>query len=153
MAAYWLLKSEPGDYSFDDLERDGHAVWDGVKNAVALRNLREVRPGDLAFFYHTGKEKAIVGVARIESEAYPDPDADDDRLLVFDISPTERLPRPVSLAEIKGDAEFAGWELVRLPRLSVMPVPESLWSRTLAMSRRNAPAARRANAVMSPQPF
>lgn len=136
MGSYWLLKSEPGDYSYDDLERDGRVVWDGVKNAVALRNMREVQPGDLAFFYHTGKEKAIVGIARIESGAYPDPEVDDDRLVVFDLSPGERLPRPVSLAEIKGDAEFADWELARLPRLSVMPVPEALWSRALAMSGR-----------------
>jgi predicted RNA-binding protein with PUA-like domain len=133
--AYWLLKSEPGDYSFEDLEREGHAVWDGVKNAAALKHMRQARPGDRAFFYHTGKEKAIVGIARLESEAYPDPEQADERLLVFEVSPQERLPRPVTLARIKSEASFREWELVRVPRLSVMPVPGETWKRILEMSR------------------
>lgn len=136
MAAYWLLKSEPGEYSYDDLERDGRAVWDGVANNLALKHMRQVAPGDLAFFYHTGRERAIVAIARVESEAYPDPERDDDRLVVFDLAPEKRLKRPVTLDEIKARDEFEDWELVRIPRLSVMPVPENLWSRVLEMAGR-----------------
>ncbi len=135
MPGYWLLKSEPGDYSYDDLERDRRAVWDGVKNPVALKHMRRVRPGDLAFFYHTGKQKAIVGIARVETEAYRDPDHDDRRLVVFDISPKQRLQQPVTLSRIKSRKRFGDWELVRVPRLSVMPVPQETWTQILEMSR------------------
>jgi predicted RNA-binding protein with PUA-like domain len=137
--AYWLLKSEPGEYSFEDLEREGRAVWDGVKNPLALKNMRQVRPGDRAFFYHTGKEKAIVGIARVETEAYPDPEQANKKLLVFEVSPQERLSQPVTLAHIKSEASFRGWELVRVPRLSVMPVPGDTWKRILEMSRPQDP--------------
>jgi predicted RNA-binding protein with PUA-like domain len=133
LAGYWLLKSEPDDYSYDDLKREGRAVWDGVANNLALKHIRQVQPGDEAFFYHTGKERAIVGVVRVETEAYPDPDEDDDRLVVFDVTAARRLSRPVTLKEIKEDEAFEGWELVRIPRLSVMPVPADLWSRVLEM--------------------
>lgn len=132
----WLLKSEPDDYSFADLEREGRAVWDGVRNAVALKHIRAVKPGDQAFFYHTGKEKAIVGIARVETEPYPDPHGDDERLAVFELSASRRLAAPVSLAQVKASGEFDSWELVRVPRLSVMPVPAAVWSRVLEMSRR-----------------
>lgn len=135
MPAYWLLKSEPGDYSFDDLEREGRAVWDGVKNPSALKHMRQVRPGDRALFYHTGEEKAIVGITRVETEAYPDPEQADERLVVFEVSPQERLPQPVTLSRIKSEARFRGWELVRVPRLSVMPVPGETWKQILQMSR------------------
>jgi predicted RNA-binding protein with PUA-like domain len=131
----WLLKTEPGDYSYDDLEREGRAVWDGVKNPVALKHMRAMKPGDQAFFYHTGKEKTIVGIARVETAAYSDPDADDERLVVFELSPVRRLAAPVSLAQVKAAGEFKDWELVRVPRLSVMPVPGQTWTRVLAMSR------------------
>jgi predicted RNA-binding protein with PUA-like domain len=134
MSAYWLLKSEPGDYSYDDLERDGRAVWDGVRNAVALKNMRQVQPGDQAFFYHTGKERTIVGIARVESEPYPDPEAGDDRIVAFDVSPLRRLVKPIGLDTIKASGQFEGWELVRVPRLSVMPVPEEHWHRIIEMS-------------------
>jgi predicted RNA-binding protein with PUA-like domain len=132
----WLLKSEPNDYSFDDLEREQRAVWDGVKNPVALKHMRKVKPGDEAFFYHTGKEKAIIGIARIETAAYPDPEAEDGRLVVFEVSPARRLASPVTLAEVKATGDFADWELVRVPRLSVMPVSKAIWSRILAMGKR-----------------
>ncbi len=135
MASYWLLKSEPGEYSFDDLEREERVRWDGVSNALALNHMRQVRPGDKAFFYHTGKVKAIVGVARVESEPYPDPESEDERVVVFDIGPERRLAQPVTLAEIKAERVFAEWELVRMPRLSVMPVPRPLWTRVLEMSK------------------
>ncbi len=134
MPGHWLLKSEPSDYSFDDLARDKKAVWDGVRNPLALKYMRQARPGDEVFFYHTGKERAVVGIARVESEAYPDPDAGDERLVVFDVSAGELLARPVTLAEIKQSGKFGEWELVRMPRLSVMPVPGPLWSQILRMS-------------------
>jgi predicted RNA-binding protein with PUA-like domain len=133
MSAYWLLKTEPSDYSFADLEEDGRTVWDGVKNAVAQKHMRAVEAGDQVLVYHTGKEKAVVGIARIECSAYPDPHAEGS-LVTFEISPLERLPRPVTLAEIKASGEYDEWELVRLPRLSVMPVPKRIWSSIVRLS-------------------
>ncbi len=135
MARYWLLKTEPGDYSFDDLERDRRTTWDGVANNLALKHMREVRKGDRALVYHTGKEKSVVGVARIASDPYPDPDADNPRIVVFDLEPDARLGRPVPLAEIKADPRFADFALVRISRLSVMPVPAALWKRLLSMGK------------------
>ncbi len=135
MPKHWLLKSEPDDYSFEDLEREGRATWDGVKNNLALKYIRQVESGDEAFFYHTGKQRAVVGIARIETEAYADPNAKDGRLMVFDVRAGRRLARPVTLESIKSSKKFGDWELVRMPRLSVMPVPNEIWSRIIAMSR------------------
>ena len=135
MPKHWLLKSEPDDYSFEDLEREGRATWDGVKNNLALKYIRQVESGDEAFFYHTGKQRAVVGIARIETEAYDDPNAKDGRLMVFDVRAGRRLARPVTLESIKSSKKFGDWELVRMPRLSVMPVPNEIWSRIIAMSR------------------
>lgn len=132
--ANWLLKTEPTGYSWGDLERDGGTSWDGVKNNAALKHMRQMRTGDRAFIYHTGKEKALVGVARVTSDPYPDPELDDPKLVVFDLEPERRLERPVTLAEVKADPAFAEFALVRLPRLSVMPVPPALWKRLLAMA-------------------
>ena len=123
--AYWLLKTEPTDFSYSDLERHGRDLWDGVKNFAAQKNIKGMRPGDLAFIYHTGKEKSIAGVAEIVSPPYPDPGG--EKLLVVDVSPRYRLGRAVTLSEIKKDPFFSGWELVRLPRLSVMPVTGAHW--------------------------
>ncbi len=135
MARYWLLKTEPGDYSFDDLERDRRTTWDGVANNLALKHMREVREGDAALVYHTGKEKSVVGVARVASDPYPDPAAGNPKIVVFDLEPDRRLGRPVPLAEIKADARFADFSLVRISRLSVMPVPAALWKRLLSMGK------------------
>lgn len=132
--AHWLLKTEPGDYAYGDLERDGRTRWDGVSNNLALKHIRAVNPGDEAFLYHTGRERAIVGIVRIETEPYPDPNADDERIVVFDIRPLRRLRTPVTLAAVKGEESLGDWELVRIPRLSVMPVPDRVWSRILEMS-------------------
>lgn len=132
--ANWLLKTEPDAYSYADLERDGGTRWDGVKNNAALKHMRQMRSGDLAFIYHTGKEKALAGVARVTSDPYPDPDLDDPRLVVFDLAPERPLARAVTLAEVKADPVFADFALVRLPRLSVMPVPAALWKRLLKMA-------------------
>ena len=131
--AQWLLKTEPSTYSWDDLVREGKAVWDGVKNPFALNNMKAMQPDDRAFFYHTGGEKAIVGIAKIVSAAYPDPKAKDPKLVVVDLEPLKKLARPVTLAEIKADKFFKDWALVRVPRLSVMPVTREQWMRILEL--------------------
>lgn len=129
----WLLKTEPGTYSFSDLTREGRTCWDGVSNPVALGHLRAMKKGDEAFFYHTGAEKSIVGVARIVSDPYPDPKLDDPRRVVVDIAPLRPLGHPVSLAAVKADPRFKDFALVRIGRLSVMPVSPEQWQALLAM--------------------
>jgi predicted RNA-binding protein with PUA-like domain len=131
MAGRWILKSEPSAYSFADLVRDGRTVWDGVRNAQALIHLRSMKKGDPVLFYHTGGEKAIVGLARIATDPYPDPKASDARLAVVDLVPDKPLTRPVTLAAIKADESFATLGLVRHSRLSVVPVPEGQWKKLL----------------------
>jgi len=121
----WLLKTEPGEYSYDDLEREGRTRWDGVTNPVALRNLRAMKSGERALVYHTGAEKAVVGVAEVVSAAYPDPG--DRRLAVVDLEPRGRLARRVTLAEIKALEVFAESPLLRQGRLSVVPLTEAQW--------------------------
>jgi predicted RNA-binding protein with PUA-like domain len=127
--AHWLLKTEPGSYGWDDLARDKQTVWDGVSNALALKHIRSMKKGDQAFIYHTGDQRAVVGVADITSDPFPDPKADDDRLAVVKIRSGRKLSRPVTLSEIKSDKTFEGWELLRIGRLSVMPVPPRMWER------------------------
>jgi len=136
MPSYWLLKTEPSAYSYDRLERDGRAVWDGVKNPVALRNLRAMQPGDAVLIYHTGDEKAAVGVAEIVTAAYPDPKGKDPKLMVVDLKPRGRLPRPVPLADIKADPAFQDHPLVRVGRLSVVPLAAAQWKKLLALGGR-----------------
>ncbi|HEY7734558.1 MAG TPA: EVE domain-containing protein [Nitrososphaera sp.] len=130
--AYWLFKQEPSSYSYTDLERDGRTTWDGVKNNLALKHLRTVRKGDKALFYHTGEEKQAVGMIEITSDPYPD--HKDKSLVVVDVKPTGRLAKPITLGQIKGDPAFADWELVRISRLSVMPVPPVLWQKIIKMA-------------------
>ena len=122
MPSYWIVKTEPSTYSYDDLSRQKTAVWDGVKNNLALKHLRQMKPGDQVLVYHTGDEKAVVGVAEVVSEPYPDPKQEDPKLTVVDLRAGGRLPRPVPLAEIKKDRAFADIALVRIGRLSVSPV-------------------------------
>jgi predicted RNA-binding protein with PUA-like domain len=136
MPQHWILKTEPSDYSFADLERDHRTRWSGVSNPVALKHLRSMAPGDPVMIYHTGNEKRIVGLARVAGAPYPDPDAGDDRLVVVDVSADAALPTPVTLAAIKADPAFADLALVRQGRLSVVPVPEPLWNRLLKMAGR-----------------
>ena len=136
MAHSWLLKTEPSTYSFADLQRDQRTVWDGVKNPQALKNLGQVQKGDRLFIYHTGAEKAVVGIATALSGAYADPKKNDPKLLVIDLGPSGPLPRPVTLTEIKANPKFAGWELVRLPRLSVMPVSPDHWNEIERLAKR-----------------
>lgn len=133
--AIWLFKTEPGDYSYADLERDGHTVWDGVGNNWALKNLREVRTGDRALIYHTGKDKAVMGEARVVSDPYPDPELDNPKMTVVDVEPVGAWTRPVKLAEIKADPAFEDFMLVRFSRLSVMPVAAKILKRLAKMSR------------------
>ncbi len=125
---YWLLKTEPGDYSWQDLKNEGTDSWDGVKGSGALKHMRSMKLGDKVFIYHTGKEKAIVGTATVTREAYPDPNSNDERLLVIDLEAGPALPKPVTLIEIKQSGNFTDWELVRQPRLSVMPVSKGQWN-------------------------
>ena len=125
--ARWLLKTEPSDYAYDDLERAGKAVWDGVRNAVALKHLRSIRKGDEVLVYHTGDEKAVVGVAEVVKPAYPDPKFPEGKLLVVDIEARGKLGRPVTLAEIKALGEFEDSPLVRMGRLSVVPLTAAQW--------------------------
>ena len=127
--ARWLFKQEPSCYSFADLQRDGRTVWDGVGNAVARKHLRQIKRGDPVLFYHTGKEKAVVGVMRAVADARAAPTDDDPGAVVVEVEPVRALARPVSLAEIKQDKALAAWELARLPRLSVMPATEAQWRR------------------------
>jgi predicted RNA-binding protein with PUA-like domain len=136
MAAYWLLKTEPEDYSFDDLLRDRKTVWDGVSNPLALRHLRAIRRGDALLIYHTGTVRAAVGLARALGAPYPDPARRHPKIVVVDVAPVRRLAHPVSLHAVKADPAFKAFALVRLPRLSVMPVPEALWHRLLQMGER-----------------
>jgi predicted RNA-binding protein with PUA-like domain len=132
MPSYWILKTEPGTYSFEDLRRDGRTRWDGISNPVALKHLRSMRRGDRALVYHTGAEKRIVGLATVASEPYPDPAGGAGT--VVDLEADASVPTPVTLAQVKADAAFADLGLVRQGRLSVVPVPEALWKRLLGMA-------------------
>ncbi len=125
----WLFKEEPTHYSFDDLTRDGKTSWTGVKNPLAQKHLRSVKKGDRIFYYHTGDEKAVVGVMKASGDAYPDPADKSGKLYAVDVAPGKKLARPVTLAEIKADAAFKDFPLVRISRLSVMPVSDAEWNR------------------------
>ena len=134
MARHWILKTEPSTYGFPDLVRERRTRWEGVSNAVALKHLRSMLEGDDALIYHTGNEKSLIGLARIASAPYPDPARKDERLVVVDVEAGKALPRPVPLAEIKADPAFKDLGLVRLSRLSVVPVEPDQWKRLLAMA-------------------
>jgi predicted RNA-binding protein with PUA-like domain len=132
MPNYWILKTEPSAYSFDQLVAEGQTTWDGVSNPVALKNIRSMARGDRAMIYHTGDEKAIVGLATIVSDPRPDPK--DGKLVVVDLKAGDRVVTPVTLAVIKADPAFADLALVRQGRLSVVPVPPALWKKLLGMT-------------------
>ena len=131
----WLLKTEPTEYSYDDLEREKKGRWDGVTNPVALRNLSAMKAGDRVLVYHTGAERAVVGTAEVVAEAYPDPKAKRGALVVVDVAARGRLGRPVTLAQIKAMAEFADSPLVRQGRLSVVPITAPQWKALEAKGR------------------
>jgi predicted RNA-binding protein with PUA-like domain len=133
--AQWLVKEEPENYAYAQLERDGKTVWAGVRNPLAQKHLRSIRKGDRIFYYHTGKEKAVVGIAKAASDAYPDPDNSSGRMFVVDVAPEKKLAKAVTLAAIKADAKFSAFPLVRMSRLSVMPVTDTEWAEIEKMSR------------------
>jgi predicted RNA-binding protein with PUA-like domain len=130
----WLFKEEPTSYSFDALMKDGRTVWAGVRNPLAQKHLRSVRKGDRIFYYHTGNQKAVVGIAKATSDAYLDPKDKAGKAHVVDVAPERALARPVTLAEIKASKAFTSFPLTRLPRLSVMPVSEAEWKEIVRLS-------------------
>ena len=132
----WLVKEEPTHYGWDAFVKDKKAAWSGVRNALAQRHLRTFKKGDRVFYYHSGNEKAVVGIARALSGAYPDPEDKSGKYVAVDLAPVERLPRPVTLAEIKADPAFTDFPLVRISRLSVMPVSDAEWARIESLARR-----------------
>ena len=131
----WLVKEEPTHYGFDEFVKDKKAVWSGVRNALAQKHLRAIKKGDRVFYYHTGDEKAVVGIAKAVSNTYPDPEDKSGKYVAVDLVPVERLPSPVTLAEIKADPAFKDFPLVRISRLSVMPVTDAEWRRIEGLAR------------------
>jgi predicted RNA-binding protein with PUA-like domain len=131
--SFWILKTDADTYPFDQLERERRAVWDGVTNALALKHIRSMAPGDAALIYHSNVGKELVGLARITSAPYPDPKRQDPKLVVVDLEADRRLPKPVTLATVKADPAFADLGLVRMSRLSVIPVPEEQWKKLLSL--------------------
>ena len=131
----FLLKTEPTEYSFDDLVREKKAVWSGVSAPPALKNIRSMKKGDRAFIYHTGDEKQIVGIAKIISNPYPDPKAKNEKLVVVDIQAEQKLNNPVTLAVVKSTKELASMPLVRIGRLSVQPVTDKEWDIIISLSK------------------
>lgn len=132
--AYWLVKSEPFKYSFDQLIKDKQTFWDGVRNYAARNNLKAMKKGDEVLFYHSNEGLNIVGIAKVAKEHYPDPTADDETWVVVDLKPVKKLKNPVSLEQIKGNKSLADMALVRLGRLSVQPVTDAEWEIVMEMA-------------------
>ena len=135
MSTRWLFKTEPSVYSYQQLVKDKKTMWDGVKNNLALKNLKDIKKGDEIIIYHTGDEKAAVGIARALGSAYPDPSQKNPRMLVVDIEAVKVLPRPVTLAEVKANKKLANFDLVRLSRLSIMKVSDDQWETMEGMAK------------------
>jgi predicted RNA-binding protein with PUA-like domain len=131
--ANWLIKQEPEEYGFAQLELDGQTTWDGVSNPLAQIHMRAMKPGDQLFYYHTGKEKSIVGICEVVGE--PTPTEANPKHVTVVIKPVKALKNAVSLADIKGDKTFAEWELVKISRLSVMPVPAAIWKAIIKLAK------------------
>ena len=139
MVNYWLAKQEPSGprgYNILQLKKDKNTMWDGVHNNLALKHIRNMRKNDLVFFYHTGDERQIVGTMIITSNPYPNPEEDNERFVVVDVKFKKLLQNPVSLDEIKKQKKFQGWELLRISRLSVMPVPKPIWDFIINISKK-----------------
>jgi predicted RNA-binding protein with PUA-like domain len=134
MSSLWLFKQEPSSYSLADLERDGETLWDGVTNPVAQKNLRHTRVGDRVLFYHTGNEKAVVGEMEVVGNPEPDPKAPDSKAVVAKVRFVRRWPEPVTLAAIRGIKAFEGSDLLRIPRLSVVPITAEQWEQLEQLS-------------------
>lgn len=135
--AYWLAKSEPSVYSYDQLVKDKHTVWDGVRNYAARLHLRGMKKGDQVLFYHSNEGTAIVGIAKVAKEAYQDPSTTDEAWVAVDLKPFKKLKKPVTLAQVKADKRLADMALVRLGRLSVQPVTEGEWKIVMEMAGEN----------------
>ncbi len=137
MVNYWLAKQEPTGprgYSFENLKKDKKTVWDGVHNNLALKHMREMKPKDLILFYHTGDERQAVGIMEVISKPYPNPE-DNERFVVVDVKYKKPLKKPVTLDEMKKQKKFRDWELLRISRLSVMPVPKEIWDEIIQISQ------------------
>jgi predicted RNA-binding protein with PUA-like domain len=135
MPEKWLFKSDPEHYSYQDLARDKKTVWDGISNNLALKHLRNIRRGDEVMIYHSGRERAVVGLAEVLCDPYLDPKQKDPRLVVVDIAARGTVPKPIGLDEIKKHAGLKDFDLVRLPRLSVMPVSDKHWKALISLSK------------------
>jgi len=139
MVSYWLAKQEPGGprgYPFEQLKADRKTVWDGVHNNLALKHMKSMKKGDLVMFYHTGTERQAVGIMEVTRNPYPNPEEDAERFVVVDVRYKESLQSPVTLERMKKEPGFRNWELLRISRLSVMPVPKDIWNKILEMSKR-----------------
>jgi predicted RNA-binding protein with PUA-like domain len=135
---FWLAKQEPDGprgYNFETLKKEKRTIWDGVHNNLALKHMKQMKPGDLVLFYHTGKERQAVGIMEVTSEPYPNPKEKIDRFIVVEVKYKKSLKRPITLAEIKKHKEFKNWELLRISRLSVMPVPKHIWDALIMISQ------------------
>ena len=138
MVSYWLAKQEPEGprgYNFETLKKDKKTIWDGVHNNLALKHMREMKKGDLVLFYHTGGERQAVGIMEIISKPYPNPKEENKRFIVVDVKYKKSLKRPITLDEMKKQKEFKNWELIRISRLSVMPVPKHIWDTIIDISQ------------------
>lgn len=136
MVNYWLAKQEPKSYNFTSLKKDKKTMWDGVHNNLALKHINNMKKGDLILFYHSGDEKQAVGIMEVTSKPYPNPEEKNERFVVVDVKYKKELASPVTLAEMKKQKKFKNWELLRISRLSVMPVPKEIWSSIMKMSKK-----------------
>lgn len=136
MVNYWLCKQEPSTYNIEQLKKEKTTVWNDVHNNLALKHMTQMKKGDLAFFYHTGDEKQVVGIMEITSNSYPNPKEKNPRFVVVDVKYKKHLDNPVTLEQIKTNKKFKDWELLRISRLSVMPVPSKIWEEILKISQK-----------------
>ena len=138
MTNYWLVKQEPSGprgYNFSTLQKEKTTVWDGVHNNLALKHMRNMKKGDIVLYYHTGDERHAVGTMTVISKPYPNPEEDNERFVVVDVKYKRRLDKPVSLEQMKKEKSFKNWELLRISRLSVMPVPKTVWDKIIHLSK------------------
>ena len=138
MTNYWLVKQEPSGprgYNFSTLQKEKTTVWDGVHNNLALKHMRNMKKGDSVLYYHTGDERQAVGIMTVTSKPYPNPEEDNERFVVVDVKCKRQLDKPVSLEQMKKEKSFKNWELLRISRLSVMPVPKTIWAKIISLSK------------------
>ncbi len=136
MVNYWLVKQEPKSYNFSILKKDKKTVWDGVHNNLALKHINNMKKGDLILFYHSGDEKQVVGIMEVSSKPYSNPEETNERFVVVDVKYKKELQNPVTLSEMKKQKKFKNWELLRISRLSVMPIPKELWNSIIKITKK-----------------